>query len=214
MIIYSPNTGNPFEEGIKYQPRSCFILTQLGGTLPPQLKSIRKRLKKELRERDIKEIDAHSLVTGRDFLEKIWRQILSVPMGIAILCKDMQSTTVANVFYEIGLLDSLGKETLVIRTKDYDIPSDFIRTEYITYGRGWASKLNQFFNNVFEQEKHYLTMSELTDNDPILSIDFLRRAYLISARREYINKAKDVFEKNRTSINRYNSFQIRNFLKS
>ncbi len=213
MIVYSLQTGSVFEEAIKYQPRSCFILTQLGGKLSPQLKAIRKQLKAELTTRNINEIDAHSLVTGRDFLDKIWRQILSVPMGIAILCKDMKATTVANIFYELSLLDSLGKETLVIKTKDFEIPSDFVRTEYLPYGRGWASKLNQFFNNVFEQEKYYKKMADLTD-DPILSIDYLRRAFLISGNREYLSNAKNHFEKNKNFINRYNQFQIRNFLRS
>ena len=101
MIVYSLQTGSVFEEAIKYQPRSCFILTQLGDKLSPQLKAIRKKLKAELTARNIAEIDAHSLVTGRDFLDKIWRQILSVPIGIAILCKDMKITTVANIFYEL-----------------------------------------------------------------------------------------------------------------
>ncbi len=214
MIVYSIQTGNVVESPIKYQPRSCFILTQLGGKLSSQLKSIRKQLKAELTTRNINEIDAQSVVTGRDFLEKIWRQIYSVPMGIAILSEDMKATTVANIFYELGILDTLGKETLVIKTKDYEIPSDFIRTEYISYGRGWASKLNQFFNNVFEQEEHYKIMAEETKNDPVLSIDYLRRAYLISGKKEYIFEAKNLFDRNKTIVNRYNQFQIRNFLRS
>ncbi|MGB1450742.1 MAG: hypothetical protein ACPG7E_03400, partial [Marinirhabdus sp.] len=68
-------------------------------------------------------IDAGSDVTGGDYLEKIWKQILDVPVGIAILTENMKLTTVANIFYELGVLDSFGKESIVIKSKNFKIPS-------------------------------------------------------------------------------------------
>ena len=37
---------------------------------------------------------------GKDYLVKIWRQILSVPMGIAILTNETKPATIGNIFYE------------------------------------------------------------------------------------------------------------------
>jgi hypothetical protein len=214
MILYSPQTGNVLEEAIKLNPRSCFVITQLGGKVSPQIRSIRKVLDKELSLRKIRLIDASSLVTGKDFMDKIWKQILSVPIGIAILCNDMNKTTIGNIFYELGLFDSLGKETLVIKTQDFNIPSDFIRTEYISYGRGWASKLNQFLNNVFEREGFYYLMSDLTKNDPVLSFDYIRRAYLISGEKKYKDLAEILFNQNKSLFTRNFEFHIRDFIKT
>ena len=75
------------------------------------------------------EVDASSLVTGKDLLDKIWKIILGAPLGIAVLTKDMPDKTIANIFYELGMMDALGKETLIIKSKDYQIPSDFMRTQ-------------------------------------------------------------------------------------
>ena len=94
-------------------------MTQLGGNLTPQLNEIRLAISEFLISINFREIDAGSYVTGGDFLEKIWKQILAVPVGIAILTNDMKLTTVANIFYELGILDALGKESIVIKSKDF-----------------------------------------------------------------------------------------------
>jgi hypothetical protein len=204
-MLYSPQTGTVFEEAFQYNPKSCFLMTQLGGEISSQANRIR---------RIIRLIDANSAVTGRDFLDKIWRQILSVPMGIAILCPNMEVTTVGNIFYELGLLDSLGKESLIIKTIDFKIPSDFVRTVYISYRRGWASKLTQFLNSVFERENHYSTMADLLIADPVVSIDYLRRAYLISGNDDYKAKAREIYQNNHDVFENINGFHILNFLNS
>ena len=212
MITYSPHDGQVLTDRIKYQPKSCFIMTQLGGSIPNNLKEIRKAISHELRERKIKEIDAYTQITGRDFLLKIWRQILSVPMGVAIITNQMDSSTVANIFYEIGLLDSLGKETIIVKAKDREIPSDFIRTEYIAYGKSFTDKFNKYIDTIFEQAEHYETMSNLMGANPVLSIDYLRRAYLITGNKSLIKKAQKIFKKN--EFDDQSKFTIRNFLES
>ena len=109
MIIYSLINGEVFTSSIKYKQGSCFIMTQLGGNRSPQLNEIRLAISEFLISINFREIDAGSYVTGGDFLDKIWKQILAVPVGIAILTNDMKLTTVANIFYELGILDALGK---------------------------------------------------------------------------------------------------------
>ena len=168
MIIYSPITGEVLTSSIRFEPRSCFIMTQLGGEKTKELEGIRLAITNFLKSINYKEVDASSYVTGRDFLEKIWKKIIAVPVGIAILTSDMSLTTVANIFYELGLLDALGKESIVIKSKSFKIPSDFVRTEYISYDEKFESNIKKFFENVFEREKHYSLMSELMEEDIVL----------------------------------------------
>ncbi len=141
MILYDPVQGDVITRQIKYRPQTCFIMTQLGTPVPKDIKNIRKTLEKYLGINKLKTIDANSHIKGKDFLHKIWEMILSVPIGIAIISKELTPYTLANIFYEIGLLQAYGKETLIIKTKDSYVPSDFIRTEYIEYDRNFRKKI-------------------------------------------------------------------------
>ena len=194
MILYSPHDGDVPNCHIDYRPRTCFIMTKLGQPVSPEIENIRDSLRKVLSKYQIAEIDAESVVTGRDFLAKIWNMIIAVPLGIAIIDDNMSALTMSNIFYEIGLMQAYGKETLVIKTKESKVPSDFVRTEYIEYGSGFDKKLDKFCDSFFKFAEHYDLMSEILENNPLLSIDYLRRAYLITGDKIYREKAENVYK--------------------
>ncbi|MRT16173.1 nucleotide-binding protein [Vitellibacter sp. q18] len=189
-------------------------MTQLGGKPSDELREIRLAISNFLKSINFREIDASTDVTGGDFLEKIWKQILAVPVGIAILTEDMKLTTVANIFYELGILDSLGKESIVIKSKNFQIPSDFVRTEYISFDGDFEISIAKFFENVNKREEHYSLMSELMQKDIVLSIDYLRRAFLISGELKYKIEAERLFNENKNNIDEQSKFMISGFLKS
>ena len=56
--------------------------------------------------------------------------------------------------------ESLGKETLVIKTKNSTVPSDFVRTEYLEYDNTFKHKIKKFIKRFFEQAEHYIIMAE------------------------------------------------------
>jgi len=156
-------------------------MTKLGQPIPQEISRIRRALVRQLKERRIDSLDAESTVTGRDFLLKIWGLIVGCPLGISIVSADLPPSTIANIFYEIGLLQALGKETLVVKTKGAPVPSDFVRTEYIEYERRtFASKVRRYLDQLFEQADHYVTMAANLETSPALAIDYLKRAYLIT----------------------------------
>lgn len=210
MIFYRPTNREVHTDPIKYKPRTCFVMTQLGGELPEQLVEIRNELGKHLEGYSIAEVDASSFVTGGDFMIKIWDIILSVPFGIAIVSEGMKESTLSNIFYEIGLLNSLGKESIIIKSKGYKIPSDFVRTEYIEFNSHFSKNIDKFLNNIFELADHYDLMSELLEKNPVLSIDYLRRAYLITNNLEFKEKAKSIYKEN--SFDSQSNFFVKNFI--
>ncbi|HJH31659.1 MAG TPA: hypothetical protein C5S50_05670 [Methanosarcinaceae archaeon] len=169
-------------------------MTKLGQPISPEIEDIKVELHKVLIKRQIEEIDAESVVTGKDFLMKIWNLITTVPLGIAIIGSNMSGQTLSNIFYEIGFMQACGKETLIIKTKDAKIPSDFIRTEYVEYGNNFENKLDKFFNTFFALPEYYDNMAEVLENNPLLAIDYLRRAYLITGDAEYKDKANIIYE--------------------
>jgi len=180
MINYNPIDGDVYSKIIKYRPKTCFIMTKLGKPIPKEIKNMRRTVAKYLKNHKFEIIDASSKVTGRDFLLKIFGLILSVPLGIALISENLEPTTIANIFYEIGLLQALGKETLIIKTEISNIPSDFIRTEYIEYDNKFKDKINEYINTYFQLAEHYELLGCELIKDPITSIDYLKRSYLMT----------------------------------
>jgi hypothetical protein len=194
MIFYRPTDGDPHTGRIEYRPRTSFIMTKLGLPIPKEVNRIRSYLTKIITDYGIRLIDANDVVTGKDFLLKIWHIILGVPLGIAIITNEMSHKTIANIFYEIGLMQAYGKETLVIKTKNSNMPSDFVRTEHIDFGRGFKKKITKYLEKFLTLASDYEFMSEQLEKNPLLAIDYLKRAWLISGENEYCQKAREIFQ--------------------
>jgi hypothetical protein len=62
------------------------------------------------------------------------------------------------------------------------IPSDFVRTEYIEYGRGFKREVEKYLRTFFEQARYYDSVVDpcQESRNPIATIDWLRRSYLIT----------------------------------
>ena len=195
MIRYSPINSDAVTTPLQYLPKTCFIMCQLKKPIPDKQDEIRTRLRKFLDTRGYKEIDADSIMTGRDFLEKIWSLIFRVPIGIAIITKQTTSKTLANIFYEIGILQACGRETLVIKTKGASVPSDFVRTEYLPYDDDFEDRLAKYFDFITGLEYHFDIMADQLEQDPLLAIDYLRRLYLITGDQSCRDRAQILYSK-------------------
>lgn len=69
----------------------------------------------------------HSVRIG-DLAQDIWNEILQAGMLVADV-----SALNSNVFYEIGLAHSLGKEVFILKQKDAKVPADFGGAHYYEY---------------------------------------------------------------------------------
>jgi hypothetical protein len=195
MIRYNPVNSDTTTQPITYYPKTCFVMCQLKKPIPKEQDEIRKRLSSFLTTKGFSEIDADSIITGRDFLIKIWEMILRVPIGIAVITKKTSRKTLANIFYEIGVLQACGKETLVIKTNDTSMPTDFVRTEYLTYDDEFEERLTKYFDFIYNLENHFDMMADQLENDPLLAIDYLRRAFLINGDNKFRERAQDIYKK-------------------
>jgi len=213
MILYNLLDGDVYGKEIKHRPKTCFMITHLAKPIPKGVKNIRNTLVKYLEIRKIKAIDANSKVTGRDFLLKIWENIISVPLGIAIITDELSVKTLENIFYEIGLLQAHGKETLIIKTNEAFVPSDFVRTEYITYGRSFKLEINKYIDTFFEQATHYRIMADQLEKDPVMAIDYLMRAYLIKKDKKDRMRIHKIADENKSFFDLCTTEKIKNFLK-
>jgi len=193
MIVYSPIDGDALTSGIVSLPRTCFLMTQLGEPVPDEALEIRTALLKVLTGHGIELIDATSQITGRDFLLKIWRMIASVPLAVGIVHGEMPATTQSNIFYELGIAQAMGKETVIIKAPKTKVPSDFVRTEYIGFNDKFEVNFSKYLKSFFEQADHYETVADQLEKNPLLAIDYLRRAFLISGNASLRGKARNEF---------------------
>ena len=194
MILYRPTDGDVLMSEVLLRPTTCFLMTQLGHPVPDQLRALKKRVTDQLKKKNIKAIDADTVVTGKDFLDKIWRIIVGVPLGVAIIHDDMSPKTLANVFYELGMMDALGKRTVVVKSHGAAIPTDFVRTEYIEADATFTRRFRSFLDSFLELESHFETMAEDLENNPLLSIDYLRRAFLVTGSPGYRARVKEILK--------------------
>lgn len=101
---------------------------------------------------------------------------------------------------------------MIIKTKESKVPSDFVRTEYIEYNRKFKIKINKFVDKLFGQAEHYGIIADELKQNPLLAIDYLRRAYLISADRKYKTTAQGIF--NKSTFDKQSEDGIKCFLTS
>ena len=193
MIIYNPLDGDAFTSSIPSSPRHCFLMTRLGKTIPKSVDEIRKAVAETCEVFSYQVIDASSRVTGKDFLLKIWKLIASVPLAIGICHEKIPQSTQANIYYELGVAQALGKETLLVKSPAAKVPSDFVRTEYVEFNERFGQVFTRYLEYYLpEQADHYELVADQLDRNPILAIDYLKRAFLISGDQRLREKARNL----------------------
>ena len=90
-------------------------------------------------------------------------------------------------------MHALGKETLVIKTPTCKVPSDFVRTEYIQYDDDFSTNLKKYFENVLGIAEYYSIFAEQVKQNPLLSIDYYKRSYLITGKEKFRKAARTIY---------------------
>ena len=194
MIIYSPLDGDALTNTVVSKPRQCFLMTRLGKPIDPEVIKMRTQITAACKKHRYEVLDATSKVTGRDFLMKIWHLIASTPLCVGIVHESIPLTTQANIYYEMGVAQALGKETLLVKSSKAEVPSDFVRTEYVAFDADFDERFETYLASLLDQAEHYEVVAEQLDRNPILAIDYLRRAYLISGEERLRKRAQEILK--------------------
>lgn len=86
----------------------------------------------------------------------------------------------------------MGKESVIVKSPPAEIPSDFVRTEYIEFNADFDESFAQYLGSLDEQAAHYEIVADQLDRNPVLAIDYLKRAYLISGDSNLQKKASEL----------------------
>ena len=169
-------------------------MTRLGKPVPDAVTDMRRQITECCRKVGYKVVDANSQVTGQDFLIKIWKLIVASPLAVGIAHEDIPPGTQANIYYELGVAQAMGKETVIVKSLQSTTPSDFVRSEYIEFNGQFKSSFNKYLHNLTEQAKHYETVADQLDRNPLLALDYIKRAYLITGDGRLKKKARSILK--------------------
>ena len=192
MIIYSPLDGDALTTSIPSRSRCCFLMTPLGRHVPDEIEAIGQAVSDSCANFDYEVIDVRARVTGRDFLMKIWQLIASTPLCVGICHEEIPFSTQANIYYELGVAQALGKETLLVKSPKASVPSDLVRTEYVEFNGQFGANFGLYLESLREQADHYEVVADQLDRNPILAIDYLKRAFLITGEERLRGKAQEL----------------------
>lgn len=165
-------------------------MTRLGKPIPQEIIEVRNSVTKVCENFNFIVIDASTQITGRDFLLKIWKQIAATPLAVGICHEKIPPKTQSNIYYELGIAQAMGKETIIIKSPNVDIPSDFVRTEYVEFNLDFNKSFSTYLNGLNNQAGHYELIADQLESNPVLSIDYLKRAFLISGDATLREKAR------------------------
>jgi len=194
MIAYRPTDGDVHAARIAWKPRTCFVMAQMGAPIPATVTRAKTRIARRLRQAGFKTVDADSKTTGKDFLLKVWSLAIACPIGIAIVHEGMRPDAMANVYYELGWMHAWGRETVVVKVGNVQLPSDLVRTEHIPFDAQFARRFSEFVESLRDRCAYYLVLANQLEKNPLLAIDYLRRAYLLSGDVAQRKKADTVYE--------------------
>lgn len=193
MIFYRPTDGDVESTPVNWRPRTCFLMAAMGGSVPDEVLGAKRKVAAALRRARFSIVDAASVTTGKDYLLKIWKLAISCPIGVAVIHEGIRPETMANIYYELGWMQAYGRETVVIKIGDVKLPSDLVRTEYINMDARFTQSFGDFLNSLRERAEYYETLADLLEANPLLAIDYLRRAYLLTGTARLKRRARQIF---------------------
>jgi hypothetical protein len=199
-LLFSPLSEGILEGPFKPYPRSAFIMLHSGkdvSGLEENIDSVACNCLSQMRHIARK---ASRQSGTKDYLEKIIQIIRGCGFGIAFFSEFTPASTLANIFFEIGLCGVLGKPVILVKSARAKPPSDFVRTEWITFQNGDKRKLRRdlekAIRSIRELATYYEDLGDLAleadEMDLELAFERYRQAILIGNKQTVRQKIRNI----------------------
>jgi hypothetical protein len=107
----------------------------------------------QLRRLGLVPIKASQVSGTGDYLDKIIDLIRGCGFGVAVFSAYTPAPTLGNIFFEVGLCAVFGKPVVILKTHEARIPSDFVRTEWVSRKGGQEEQFRLDVRNAFKSVK-------------------------------------------------------------
>jgi hypothetical protein len=199
-LLFSPISENLLEGPFNPFPRSAFVMLHSGKNVSTLEKTIDDVVCRSLNRLKHPVKKAARQSGTKDYLEKIIQIIRGCGFGVAIFSEFTPPPTLANIFFEIGLCGILGKPIVLIKSARAKPPSDFVRTEWISFEDGNSKNLKRDIEKsvrqITELASFYEKVGDLAldaeDVDLELAFERYRQAILIENKQGVRNKIKSI----------------------
>ncbi len=177
-------------------------MRQLGR--PPAIDlAMARTVEDVLKKRGFQTKDADASTGGKDFLKRILELIRATGFTVAIFSDKTRPTALANIMLELGFAAMCGKPLLIVKSAKAKAPSDFSRTDWISYDgtdeSGFRSKLNQGLDaieSLIEYEETLLSVALTAQSmDCAVAFERTNKGFLLSGQAKFITAAKSIHKR-------------------
>jgi hypothetical protein len=198
-LLFSPLSEGILEGPFKPFPRSAFIMLHSSRNVSKAEEQMDQVVSNCLARLDHPVRKASRQSGTKDYLEKIIQLIRGCGFGVAIFSELTPAATLANIFFEIGLCGVLGKPVILIKSEKAKPPSDFVRTEWITFyddSTRLRRDLEKYIKSIRELSSYYEDLGDLAlaaeGVDLELAFERYRQAILIANREPVRTKIRNI----------------------
>ena len=117
-IIFSPLANEEITGAFRPLPGCAFVMIHSAKAIAPIERAIENRVNAVLRKNRFRTTKATGAFGTKDYLDKIVQLIRGCGFGLAIFSEFTPGKTLANIFFEIGICYVLGKDVIMVKTKD------------------------------------------------------------------------------------------------
>jgi hypothetical protein len=199
-IIFSPLANEEMTGAFKPLPGCAFVMMHSAKAIAPIEREIEKRVNAALRKKGFRTTKATGAFGTKDYLDKIVQLIRGCGFGLAIFSEFTPAKTLANIFFEIGICYVLGKDVIMVKTREAPVPSDFVRNEWIEFDPaddlGFANSLQRACDAIRENASFYMKLGEIAveavDTDYELAFERFKQAALLVKNDSALDKIKRI----------------------
>jgi hypothetical protein len=196
-LLYSPIDGSELGSQVPLYPKTAFLMLHDNDRVSKVEADMQLAVRGELKFAGFKVISATDVKRSGDYLHKIIALIQGCGFGVAVFSDVTPSRTLANIFFEIGYCLALGKPTQLVLSGENVAPSDFVRTEWISFEADmdkFRDRLKAYAKSMIEYGDYLfdLAMAAEDAEEPDLAVAFERfkRAYLIDGGQKSLDGVK------------------------
>lgn len=197
-LIFSPITEDILEGPYQPKPKAAFMMLQQADDVSDVEIDMDTIVTDVLNKRKLTPLRATTERGQKDYLDKIIRLIRGCGFGVVIFSEKTPAPTLANIFFEVALCNLFGKPVIIVKSEAAKAPSDFVRTEWVSYRGGKKSQLKSDFSKsvsaVLKFAKYYEQLGDIAldaeDVDLELAFERYRQSYLIDGRTSVRSKLR------------------------
>ena len=150
-LLFSPVDQEELADAFEPRPRHAFLMMQLDGNPTVADSTMAAEVRAALARANFEVVTAGDVRRTGDYLHKIINLIRGYGFSVAVFSDRTPPKTLANIFFEVGLAGMLGKPVQLVLNGENPAPSDFVRSEWISYQRGEEPALRAALDESLEQ---------------------------------------------------------------